>query len=268
MSGCICYILFTRNKSCIFLYFCTMLSFLQSKPVLKDLISENYIDIHSHLLPGIDDGAKNSNSSIRLGKAFQDFGVSQFITTPHISHYVWNNSAETIIAKHAETKLLLEEHNVKIPFQAAAEYFIDDWFEDHFKNEKLLTLKDNYVLVEISYQNAPLQLYKTLFELQVAGYIPVLAHPERYLYYHQDFDEYEKLKKAGCLFQLNLLSVVGYYGEKIRKVADELLKKGRYDFTGTDIHHSNHVKAFDQIIKISSISCLKEVIANNQFFKF
>lgn len=245
-----------------------MLSFLQSKPVLKDLISENYIDIHSHLLPGIDDGAKNGNSSIRLGKAFQDFGISQFITTPHINHYVWNNSAETIIAKHADTKILLEEHHIKIPFQAAAEYFIDDWFENHFKNEKLLTLKDNYVLVEISYQNPPLYLYKTLFELQVAGYIPVLAHPERYLYYHKDFDEYEKLKKAGCLFQLNLLAIVGYYGEKIAKIADELLKKGMYDFTGTDVHHSNHIKAFDQKIKTGSVANLKEVIANNQFFKF
>lgn len=245
-----------------------MLSFLQSKPVLKDLISNHYIDIHSHILPGIDDGAKNGNSSIVLAKAFQDFGISQFITTPHISHYIWNNSAENIMAKHNETKILLEEHRVKIPFQAAAEYFIDDWFENHFKNEKLLTLKDNYVLVEISYQNAPLQLYKTLFELQVAGYIPVLAHPERYLYYHKNFDEYYKLKKAGCFFQLNLLAVVGYYGERIRKIADELLHKGMYDFTGTDVHHTNHIQAFDQKIKIGSISNLKEAIANNAFFKF
>jgi protein-tyrosine phosphatase len=245
-----------------------MLSFFTSKPILKDLLSDTYIDIHSHLLPGIDDGAKTSSDSLKLTKAFQEIGISQFITTPHISHYVWNNSPEIIINKHQETKILLEQNNIKIPFHAAAEYFIDDQFENHFKNKKLLPLKDNYVLVEISYQNAPFQLYKTLFELQVAGYIPVLAHPERYLYYRNDFNEYEKLKKAGCLFQLNLLSVVGYYGERITKIADELLKKGMYDFTGTDVHHMKHISSFNQKVKLNSIENLKEVIANNQFFKF
>lgn len=244
-----------------------MLSFLKSKPLLKDLLSDHYVDIHSHLLPGIDDGAKTINNTLKLTKALQEIGISQVITTPHISHYVWNNSEEIITAKHQETKISLEENNIKVSFQAAAEYFIDDWFESHFKNKKLLTLKDNYVLVEISYQSAPIQLYKTLFELQVAGYIPVLAHPERYLYYRKNFNEYEKLKKAGCLFQLNLLATVGYYGERITKIAEELLSKGMYDFTGTDVHHMKHIASFNEKIKIKSISNLKEVIANNQFFK-
>jgi tyrosine-protein phosphatase YwqE len=245
-----------------------MLSFFQSKPFLKDLIPENYIDIHSHLLPGIDDGAKNITDTIKLVNAFQDLGITQFITTPHINHYIWNNSEAIISGKYEETKILLEENNLKVPFQSASEYFIDDWFDNHFKNEKLLTLKDNYVLVEISYLNPPIGLYKTLFELQVAGYTPVLAHPERYLYYRKDFSEFQKLKKAGCLFQLNLLSVVGYYGERIAKTAEELLKTGMYDFTGSDVHHMNHIRAFDKKIKISSIPNLKEAIANNQFFKF
>lgn len=247
-----------------------MLSFLKSKPYLKDLLAGNYIDIHSHLLPGIDDGAKTITDTGKLAKSFQEMGVSQFITTPHISHYIWNNSPETIIAKHQETKLLLEGENIKIPFQSAAEYFMDDWFEKHFQNEKLLTLKDNYVLVEMSYMNAPVQLYKILFDLQVAGYTPVLAHPERYLFYHKNFNEYNKLKKAGCMFQLNLLAVVGYYGSEITKVAGELLKKGMYDFAGTDVHHNNHIKSFEQKIKIDNVnvSALKGIINNNQFFKF
>lgn len=244
-----------------------MISIFKSKPLLKDLLSDNYIDIHSHLLPGIDDGAKTINHTLKLFKAFHEIGISQIITTPHISHYIWNNSSITIEEKHTETQIFLDENDIKIPFQAAAEYFIDDWFEDHFKNEKLLTLKDNYVLVEISYQSAPVELYKTLFELQVAGYVPVLAHPERYLYYRKNFDEYEKLKKAGCLFQLNLLATVGYYGERITKVAEELLKKGMYDFAGTDVHHMKHIASFDEKIKVNSISNLKEVVANNQFFK-
>lgn len=244
-----------------------MLSFLKSKPFLKDLLSNNYVDIHSHLIPGIDDGAKNITDTTKLITAFQEIGISHIITTPHISHYIYTNSSETITLKHKETALFLKENNIKIPFQAAAEYFMDDWFESHFKTEKLLTLKDNYVLVEISYQRAPVQLYKTIFELQVAGYIPVLAHPERYLYYRKDFGEYEKLKKAGCLFQLNLLSTVGYYGERITKITEELLKKGMYDFAGTDVHHMKHVASLGQKIKIDSISNLKEVIDNNQFFK-
>ena len=245
-----------------------MLSFLKSKPYLKDLLGDHFIDIHSHLLPGIDDGAKTLDNTINLIESLEKMGVSQFITTPHISHYIWDNSPEAITNKYTETKLLLEEKNVHIPLKVAAEYYIDDWFEQHFKTEKLLTLKDNYVLIEMSYMNAPVKLYKILFDLQVAGYIPVLAHPERYLFYHKNFNEYEKLKKAGCKFQLNLLSVVGYYGSEIAKIADQILKKGMYDFAGSDVHHSNHIKSFEQRIKTGSIAVLKEVIANNSFFKF
>lgn len=245
-----------------------MLSFLKPKPTLKELLDGSFVDIHSHVLPGIDDGAKNIKKSVELVSSLQEIGVSQIITSPHISHYVWNNSPEIIASKLLETEKALEENKIEIPFRAAAEYLIDSWFENHFKEEKLLTLKDNYILVEISYQNAPLNIYKTIFEIQLAGYIPVLAHPERYLFYHNKFSEYEKLKNAGCLFQLNLLSTVEYYGSKIAKVTDELLAKGMYSFCGTDVHHKKHIEAFDSKLKIKNIQSLKEVIANNQFFKF
>jgi protein-tyrosine phosphatase len=245
-----------------------MLSFLKSKPYLKDLLTDNYIDIHSHLLPGIDDGAKTVSDTLRLINAFEKIGVSQFITTPHISHYLWNNSPETILRNHSETTILLAEKDIKKPFRAAAEYFMDDWFEKHFITEKLLALKDNYVLVEMSYMNPPVQLYKILFDLQVAGYKPVLAHPERYLFYHKNFPEYEKLKKAGCLFQLNLLAVVGYYGEEIMKIAEQLLKRGMYDFVGTDVHHDNHIEALNKKVRTRDLNTLKEIISHNQFFRF
>lgn len=245
-----------------------MLSFFKQKPYLKDLLSGDYIDIHSHLLPGIDDGAKTISDTVKLIRSLEKIGVSQFITTPHISHYIWNNSPEAIQENHSQTSTLLSGNNITRPFLAAAEYFMDDWFEKHFKNERLLTLKDNYVLVEMSYMNAPVQLYKILFDLQVAGYIPVLAHPERYLFYHKNFIEYERLKKAGCLFQLNLLAVTGYYGEEIAKISEQLLKNGMYDFTGTDVHHNNHIEAFEQRIKIKATEELKKIISNNQFFKF
>lgn len=159
-----------------------MLSFLKSKPALKELLDGSFVDIHSHILPGIDDGAKNIAKSIELVSSLQNFGVSQIVTTPHIKHHVWNNSPEIIQSKLHETQKALQENKIKMPVHATAEYFIDSWFENHFKEEKLLTLKDNYVLVEISYLSAPLNIYKTIFEIQLAGYIPVLAHPERYVF--------------------------------------------------------------------------------------
>ena len=245
-----------------------MFTFFKSKPVLKELIPDNHIDIHSHLLPGIDDGARSFEDTLRLTKALQGFGVSQFITTPHIIQYVWDNTHDQILSKKETTVAELEKNKITIPFSAAAEYLMDDQFVRLFQSGELLTLKDNYVLVEMSYINAPIQLYSILFDLQVAGYIPVLAHPERYLFYHNNFREYEKLKRAGCLFQLNLLSVVGYYGAEITKIAEQLLAKGMYTYVGSDVHHDNHIASFEQKVKIKDLTPLKEVIANNQFFKF
>lgn len=245
-----------------------MFSLFKSKPRLKDLIPENHIDIHSHLLPGIDDGAKTFEDTLSLTKALQGFGVSEFITTPHIIQHVWDNTHEQILAKSATAILTLEKNNISAPFKAAAEYLMDDQFVHLFQSGELLTLKDNYVLVEMSYINAPIQLYSILFDLQVAGYIPVLAHPERYLFYQNNFSEYAKLKKAGCLFQLNLLSIVGYYGTGIMKTAEQLLQKGMYTYVGSDVHHNNHIAAFDLKVQIKDLAPLNEAIVNNQFFKF
>lgn len=244
-----------------------MFTLFKSKPILKDLIPNNHIDIHSHLLPGIDDGAKSFEDTLGLTQSLQNFGISQFITTPHIIQHVWDNTREQIITTKNNTVEALAKNNITIPFQAAAEYLMDDQFVKLLQSNDLLTLKDNYVLVEISYINAPIQLYSILFDLRVAGYIPVLAHPERYLFYHNNFAEYQKLKKAGCLFQLNLLAVVGYYGENIAKIADKLLQKGMYDFVGSDVHHSKHIAAFNDKIKLKDVAPLKEIIGNNQFFK-
>ncbi|CAM2919600.1 tyrosine-protein phosphatase [Flavobacterium frigoris] len=244
-----------------------MFFFSKNKPVLKDLIPEGHVDIHSHLLTGIDDGARTFEDTLRLTQALQGFGVTHFITTPHIREHVWENTREGIVSKKTETILQFEKNNIKIPFHAAAEYFMDDQFVRLFESHDLLTLKDNYVLVEMSYINAPIQLYSILFDLQLAGYIPVLAHPERYLFYHNNFNEYAKLKRAGCLFQLNLLSVVGYYGAQIAKVAEQLLAKGMYAYVGSDVHHDNHIAAFEQKVTLKDVTPLKEAIANNQFFK-
>ena len=244
-----------------------MLTLFKSKPTLKDLIPDNYVDIHSHLLPGIDDGAKTFEDTLELGKGLLDFGFSQFITTPHIYQNVWDNTQEQIKAVETTTKLELKKNGISVPFRAAAEYLLNDNFVQLCQTGEILTLKDTYVLVEISYTNPPIQLYSIIFDLRVAGYTPVLAHPERYVYFHYDFNEYLKLKKAGCYFQLNLLAVAGYYGEGITKIAEKLLQKGLYDFVGSDAHHTNHINGFNEKIKIKDLIPLKEIIANNQFFR-
>jgi tyrosine-protein phosphatase YwqE len=243
-----------------------MISFFKPKPSLSDLIPTNYVDIHSHLLPGIDDGSTSFAETLLLTQGMLEIGVTQFITTPHIIEHVWNNSKDNIQPLEKKTIEELNKNNISIPFKAAAEYLMNDQFIRLFESGQLLTLKDNYVLVEISYTNPPIQLYTIIFDLRIAGYIPVLAHPERYVFYHNNFEEYKKLKKAGCLFQLNLLSVVGYYGVGIAKIAEKLLEKGLYDFVGSDIHNYNHLSTFSEKVKLKDLAALKEVISNNIFF--
>lgn len=245
-----------------------MLFFKKNKPLLKDLIPEGYTDIHSHLLPGIDDGAKTIAHTVSLLSLLSAIGTRQFITTPHIIHSVWENTKESIEATHTQTLALLEKEGVEVRLKAAAEYMMDSSFFDLLKNdEPLLTLKDDYVLVEMSYLSAPLQLYDCLFELQLAGYRPILAHPERYLFYCHNFEEFRKLKKAGCLFQLNLLSSVGYYGAEVAKIAQKLMDNGMYDFVGSDVHHDNHMKAFGNKIVLKDHTELVKVIENNTIFR-
>ncbi len=245
-----------------------MLFLKKNKPLLKDLIPNDFIDIHSHLLPGIDDGATTIEDTISLITELKSIGVKEFITTPHIINSVWNNTKQSIELTYKNTITKLDSENEKVVLKAAAEYMFDSFFYDLLKKEEpLLTLKDNYVLVEMSYVNPPLQLYDFIFELQIAGYIPVLAHPERYIFYHTNFNEYYKLKKAGCLFQLNLLSTVGYYGKEVAIVTQKLLDKDMYDFVGSDVHHENHIKAFSNKIVLKNYSNLIRSIENNKFFK-
>jgi len=244
-----------------------MFHFLKKKKLLKDLIPSNHVDIHSHLLPGIDDGASTIADSLFLTGQMQQLGFEQCITTPHIYTNVWDNTRETIEPVYQNTSASLNNKQI-LSLRYAAEYMVDPNFAIRFQNEPLLTLKENYVLIEISYINPPIQLLNILFDLQVAGYRPVLAHPERYPYYHQNYREYEKLKNAGCLFQLNLLSTVGYYGNEVAKSGALLLKKGLIDFVGSDIHHAKHIEAFSNRVILKDLAPLQKAIENNQFFSW
>lgn len=245
-----------------------MFFFNKPKTRLADLIPQGYVDIHSHLLPGIDDGAKDNNHSITLIKSLTEYGFEQFITTPHVLTGVWNNTTDGIKAKEVATKEYLAEQSISLPLKAAAEYLMDDVFLNLLKTEPLLTLKDNYVLIEMSYISPPSQLYDIIFNLQIEGYKPVLAHPERYLFYHAKTEEYTKLKKAGCMFQLNLLSVTGYYGKHILKIANMLLEENMIDFTGSDTHHERHTEAFKNIVPIKNTTPLQTALNNNSLFSY
>ena len=240
-----------------------MLSFLKSKPKLSDLIPSGYVDIHSHILPGIDDGAKTLEDTEFLLEEMKQLGFTKVITTPHTMSTVWENTPETI--QNASIKVKSE---LSLPFeiQAASEYLLDESVITKAKNKELLTLKNNFVLVEFSYLNPPIQLYDFLYQLQLSGYYVVLAHPERYSYFHSSKKEFKKLKKVGCLFQLNLLSTVGYYGKEVAETANYLLKENLYDFTGSDIHHKNHIAAFQSKLVFNNGDKNKEVMKKNTFF--
>ncbi len=238
----------------------------KQKATLASLIPSGFVDIHSHLLPGIDDGAKDPDDSLTLINTLKGYGFSQFITTPHVLTGVWNNTRDGILATEEKHKAFLQQQGVNEPFKAAAEYLIDDVFLKRIKQEPLLTLKDSYVLVEMSYLNAPMQLYEALYEMQLEGYQPILAHPERYLFYHHKQEEYQKLKRVGCKFQVNLLSVTGYYGKHVCDIAQKLLDEGMIDFVGSDTHHERHTAAFLNPVLLKDTAPLLKAMENNAMF--
>ena len=202
------------------------------------------IDMHSHLLPGIDDGSPDAATSVSYIKKMMELGYRKFICTPHIYQDLYPNTPETITAALQVLKARLAEEQIDVEVHAAAEYFIDDLFADRLRNdEQLLTLHKNYVLVEISFMQAPSDLKNILFELIVKGYQPVLAHPERYNYYHSRKEVYHRFKDQGCLLQINLLSLSGYYGKSVQEAAHYLVDQKLVDLIGTDLHHQRHLEA-------------------------
>jgi len=198
--------------------------------------------MHSHLIPGIDDGAKDMEDSIRLIRGLADLGYRKLITTPHILADFYPNTPETIGQGLRAVQAELARQNIDVELHAAAEYLMDDHFIHLLQSgNPLLTLKDKLVLVELSFAVPAINLKEIIFEVQLKGYQPVLAHPERYLYFGADKTWYDRLKDAGCLFQLNLLSIKGYYGKGSQELAHYLIKKKYIDLLGTDLHHEKHL---------------------------
>jgi len=218
-------------------------------------------DMHSHLLPGIDDGSPDLETSINLIRGMQELGFKKLITTPHILWDIYKNTNAIILEKLEMVKNQLREERIDIQLEAAAEYFMDDHLGELLeKKEPLLTFGNKMVLVEFSMVSQPFELKKILFEMQMQGYQPVLAHPERYVYFERDKNIYDELKSAGYLFQLNALSLNGYYGNSVMKLARYLATKQYYDLIGTDLHHFSHLDA----LKIPSQSSMLQQIFESE----
>lgn len=205
-------------------------------------------DMHSHLIPGIDDGAKTMEDSIALIRHLQTAGFSRLITTPHIMSDYFRNTPETIKEGLALVRKAVKEENIPVQIDAAAEYYIDDGFIRRLEEERLMTFGDNYLLVEISYMNPPDNLKEIFFRCQVLGYKPILAHPERYPYWYNNFDEYRSIRDMGVYLQLNLNSLSGYYGPDAKRTAEKLIDNTMIDLVGTDMHHQKHAQALQKCL--------------------
>jgi len=222
-----------------------MFNFFKKSKTVSD-ISWLGIDIHSHILPGIDDGAKEIEQSIHYIKSMQELGFDKLYFTPHIFTELYPNTKDTILPALKEVHAQLPDENSTMVGGAAAEYMIDYSFK---VEDDLLTLPGNYLLIEMSYLSETPNIEQVIFDLQIKGYHIVLAHPERYNFYHKTLERYVRLKEMGCIFQLNLLSVVGYYGKEVKNAADYLLAKKLYDVAGTDLHHDKHLSLLTNVVR-------------------
>lgn len=220
-------------------------------------------DVHSHLLPGIDDGSPDLSTSLHLMKSMIDLGFQHFTATPHVMQDIWKNTNESITKAHASLSIHLAENKIINPLVTAAEYMVDENLEQLLKHKTpLLTIRENWVLIEISFLQPPLQLHNILFEMQLQGYQPILAHPERYLYYASHEQELIALKDMGCKLQANLLSFSGYYGREVLRFAERLVDQHLVSLLGSDLHHQRHLEGLQNLHYSKSLKKLMVSIEN------
>ncbi len=194
------------------------------------------VDSHSHILFGVDDGVRTIEESLSVLKYEEDLGVTDVWCTPHVMEDT-ANSVDTLKARFGQLK---EAYQGPVRLHLAAEYMLDTVFEQRFRDRDLLTMDNDTLLVETSTWTPPVGLYDTFREIQTAGYRPLFAHPERYRYLNEP--SYERLRKLGIHFQLNLPSLVGFYGETAMRKAEWLLSHGFYTEVGSDCHRLRLIK--------------------------
>lgn len=203
-------------------------------------------DMHSHLIPGIDDGAQDMDQTIAMLAKFESLGYKKVVTTPHIMTDSFPNNPEIILSGLEKVKNEIKKVGIEIEIEAAAEYYFDETLMPKIKNKELLTFGDNYVLVEFAFHSPPQFLDQLFFELKTHGYRPVIAHFERYLYYLGKIDKAEKWRSEGINIQINLNSLFGQYGPEVQKQAEKLIDEGQFDFVGTDCHRIEHLMILEK----------------------
>ena len=204
-------------------------------------------DIHSHFIPGIDDGANTMEESIAMLREFSAFGYKKVITTPHIMSDAYRNTSEIILSGLNKVRVALKNENIPIEIEAAAEYYLDFDFEQGIEKKQLLTFGTGYVLFEMAFINPPDNLNNAIFRMLTNGYKPILAHPERYSFWHHDFKKYEELIEKGVLLQLNINSLTGHYSPDVKRIAERMIEQNMISFLGSDCHHAGHIELIKNV---------------------
>ncbi|MCW5906977.1 MAG: histidinol phosphatase [Chitinophagales bacterium] len=221
---------------------------------LKDL-SALGVDMHSHLIPGIDDGSKSMDDTLYMLRVLEELGYRKVITSPHVVSDGYNNSTVTILSGRDKIRQAIKENNIALEFDAVAEYYVDETLLPKIEQKDILTFGKGYVLVELSYLNKPNNAGEIFYKLQVAGYKIVLAHPERYPYYHESsFAQYESLKDRNLLFQINIMSLIGKYGKDAQYTAERMIDKGMVDMIGLDLHTVKQLESIKECLKTKYLS--------------
>jgi protein-tyrosine phosphatase len=217
------------------------------KKFLVDYL-QDFVDIHNHILPGIDDGAKTVKESVELIRGFGDLGITNLVATPHIMSNLYPNTKESITASlDLLTNELIANDLKNISIEAAAEHMIDDNFEELLERDGVMQMRKSYLLVEMSYLQASINFGDATQRVMKKGYFPILAHPERYGYWHKAKANYSAYKKKGIQYQLNLLSLSDYYGPEVHKMALNLIDHGLIDYVASDIHRKDQIDYLKEI---------------------
>ncbi|MDO6491491.1 MULTISPECIES: tyrosine-protein phosphatase [unclassified Cellulophaga] len=243
-----------------------MFHFFSKKYFLVDYL-EGYTDIHNHILPGIDDGAKTPDESLEILDGFSDFGVTNFICSPHIMSGYYPNNPHTITSSLAVLKNELKNKNkTGFTIDAAAEHMVDPYFEELIATKEYMPLKKDFILIEMSFLQESINFKEAVQKLNKIPLSPILAHPERYAFAHNRFKDYNYYKELGTFFQLNLLSLCNYYGPDVHKTALKLLDSKMYNFIGSDIHNIRQLKVLKEIkLPLKTIELLKPIIENTNY---
>jgi len=221
--------------------------FKKRNPQLEEALSFAPIvaDMHSHLLPGIDDGSTDLENSIELISALQSMGYKKLITTPHIFWDMYKNTTAIIREKQAIVQAELKLRGIDVQLEAAAEYYVDEHFEELIAKDDILSFGDKYVLFEVSFDTEQINYKRAVFNLQLNGYKPILAHPERYEYWHSNFSKYEDVADRGILIQINTNCLTGHYGPGMKRIAERLIEADMVYFIGTATHHVGHLNLLE-----------------------